>query len=138
MHQDMRERMERAFDDRPFYDLRDMQQRQDDFEYHFRENFSSPKINVQENDRQYFIRVNIPGGDEKDVFVKLEGQYLTITGKQKSQQQQSDPDGRFTFSQRRTGKFQRTITLREPVDEKGLRTRIENGVLMISIPKRVL
>ena len=140
MHQEMREKMERAFDDRRYdfpYDSpgRDSQQQQNSFEYHFRENLSSPKMKVQENDQQYFISVNIPGADENDVSVRLEGQYLTIVGKQKSQQQQSDPDGQFTFSQRRSGKFQRSITLREPVDERGLRTRIDNGVLTIVIPK---
>jgi HSP20 family molecular chaperone IbpA len=150
MHQEMREKMERAFDDRlyshpygkpynrPGNRPGNSQGQQQDFEYHFRENFSTPKINVQQNDKQYYISVNIPGADENDVSVKLEGQYLTIVGKQKTQQQQSDPEGRFSFSHSRSGKFRRTITLREPVDEKGMQTRIENGVLMISIPKRVL
>ena len=143
MHQEMREEMERAFDDLRYgypYDLpgRGSQQQQRDFEYHFRENFSSPKMKVQENDKQYLISVNIPGADENDFSVRLEGQLLTIVGKQKSQQQQSDPDGGFTFSHSRTGKFQRSITLREPVDERGMQTRVENGVLMIRIPKQVL
>ena len=138
--------MERAFDDRlyghpygmPYRQPGDSQRQQQDFEYHFKESFSSPKLKVQENAKQYFISVNIPGADENDVSVKLEGQYLTVIGKQKTQQQQSDPEGHFTFSHSRSGKFRRTITLREPVDEKGMQTRIENGVLMISIPKRVL
>jgi len=146
MHQEMREKMERAFDDqfygqlygRPYNRPGDSQRQQQDFEYYFRESFSSPKLKVQENDKQYLISVNIPGADENDVSVKLEGQYLTVAGTQKTQQQQSDPEGRFTFSHSRSGKFRRTITLREPVNEKGMQTRIENGVLMISIPKRVL
>ena len=145
MHQEMREKMERAFDDQPYgpyarpYDRPgNSQGQQQDFEYYFKENFSSPKVKVQENDKEYFIRVNIPGADENDFSFKLEGQLLTIVGKQHSQQQQSDPEGRFTFSHSRSGKFRRSITLREPVDERGLQTRIENGVLMIRIPKQVL
>ena len=146
MHREMREKMERAFDDRlygqPYGNTYqrpgDSHRQQQDFEYHFREDFSSPKLKVQENDKEYFISVNIPGADENDFSVKLEGQYLTVIGKQKTQQQQSDPEGHFTFSHSRSGKFRRTITLREPVDEKGMQTRIENGVLMIRIPKRVL
>ena len=56
MHQEMREKMERAFDKRR-YDFphdssgRDNQQQQNSFEYHFRENLSSPKMKVQENDQ---------------------------------------------------------------------------------------
>lgn len=142
MHQEMREEMERAFDDLrygyPYAPQGSTRQQHQDFEYQFRENFSSPRMRVQEDDKQYMISVNIPGADENDVSVRLEGQQLTITGKQKSQQQQSAPDGRFTFSHSRTGKFQRSITLREPVDERGMQTRVENGVLMIRIPKQVL
>lgn len=138
MRQKMREDMERAFreqsSDRPSNSTR----QQSNFSYHFKEDFSTPKMRVREDERHYYVSLNIPGADENDFSVKLEGQHLTVIGKQKTQKQQSDPDGQFTFSHSSTGKFKRSITLREPVDERGLQTRVENGVFMIRIPKRVL
>lgn len=138
MRQKMREEMERAFRDRPSDRHSNSPRQQSNFEYHFKEDFSAPKMRVREDKRHYFVSLNIPGADENDVSVKLEGQRLTVVGKQKTQKQQSDPEGQFTFSHSRTGKFKRSITLREPVDERGLQTRIEKGMLMIRIPKRVL
>ena len=45
-----------------------------------------------------------------------------------------DP-GNIVFSERRSGNFRRSITLPEPVIEGGMKTKIENGVLTIVIPK---
>ena len=126
----MRHQMERAFNDRQ------NNYRKPDFQYHFRQDLSAPKLDVREDDRQYIVRLNIPGADARDLSVKLEGQRLTVRGRQMTKKQGSSASGNITFSQSQSGSFQRSITLRAAVEERGMKTRIENGVFTIIIPKR--
>ena len=43
--------------------------------------------------------------------------------------------GNVIFQERRSGKFQRSITLAEPVNQNEMKKQLNNGVLMIMIPK---
>lgn len=126
----MRRHMERVFNDRQ------NTYKRPDFQYHFRQDISVPEMDVREDDRQYIVLVNIPGADERNISVKLDGQRLTVRGKQRQQKQDRDASGRIKFSERRSGSFQRSITLHAAVEERGMKTRIDNGVLTIIIPKK--
>ncbi len=106
-----------------------------DFRRHFRADISEPKMDVREDNNQYTVLVNIPGADAKSLSVDLDGQRLTVRGKQEYEKQDRDASGQIIFSERRSGRFQRSITLREPVEQKGMQTKIDNGVLTIIIPK---
>jgi len=106
-----------------------------EFQHLFREGMISPKLDVSEDDDKYTIQVNLPGSDESSVDVKLDGQQLTIQGAQNYEQQNRDAQGNIIFRERRSGSFKRSFTLPEPVDEKGMKTDINNGVLTIIIPK---
>ena len=127
---DMQSHMERTFDNRQNTHKRP------DFQYHFSQDISVPEMDVREDNRQYIVLVNIPGADARNLSVKLEGQRLTVRGKQMQQNQGSDASGRITFSERRSGSFRRGITLHAAVEEKGMKTRIDNGVLTLIIPKK--
>jgi len=128
----MQQHMERSFNDRyypPDYN-------RPDFSYRFRQNISAPEMDMREDQNQYIVLVNIPGADQKDISVKLDGQRLTVMGKQEYKNQDRDANGNIIFSERRSGKFKRSITLRAPVEKKGMQTQIDNGVLRILIPKK--
>jgi HSP20 family protein len=125
----MQREMERAFD-HPYAPYN-----RPDFRRHFRADISEPKMDVREDDNQYTVLVNIPGADAKSLSVDLDGQRLSIRGKQEYEKQDRDASGQIIFSERRSGRFQRSITLREPVEQKGMKTKINNGVLTIIIPK---
>jgi HSP20 family protein len=106
-----------------------------DFRRHFRADIIEPKMDVREDNKQYTVLVNIPGADAKSLSADLDGQRLTVSGKQEYEKQDRDASGQIIFSERRSGRFQRSITLREPVEQKGMKTKINNGVLTIIIPK---
>jgi len=125
----MQREMERAFD-HPYAPYN-----RPDFSRHFRADISEPKIDVREDNIQYTVLVNIPGADANSLSVDLDGQRLSIRGKQEYEKQDRDASGQIIFSERRSGRFQRSITLREPVEQKGMQTKINNGVLTIIIPK---
>lgn len=106
-----------------------------DFQYFSHQDLSLPEMDVKEDRTQYIILVNLPGADENDVSISLNGQRLMIKGKRMSQKQNRSSDGNIVFSERRSGNFKRSITLPEPVIESGMKSKIENGVLTIVIPK---
>ena len=81
------------------------------------------------------IAVNIPGTEKDSISVNLEGQRLSISAKQGYEKQHNDPSGNFTFKERSMGRFQRSLTLTEPVEADAMKTRVDNDVLKIIIPK---
>ena len=108
-----------------------------DFQHLFREGFTTPEMDVQEDDVQYTVIVDLPGSNEDNVSVNLDGQTLTVKGEQKYEKQDKDSMGNVIFQERRSGSFQRSITLPGPVKQSGMKTEISNGVLTITIPKDV-
>jgi len=106
-----------------------------DFQYHFSQSLSTPKMNVRENEHQYTVRMNIPGADESDISVNLDRQRLTVKGKQDSKKQSRNATGNMVFSESRSGTFRRSITLDRPVIQNKMKSHLDNGVLVIIIPK---
>lgn len=106
-----------------------------DFDSLFEGGTSTPQMDVQEDDSKYTVIVNLPGAEEKDVSVNLDGQQLTVKGEQDFEQQKKDAMGNVIFQQHRSGEFQRSITLPDPVKQNGMMTHLDDGVLTITIPK---
>ncbi len=106
-------------------------------EFHnlFEDSTSVPQMDVQEGDSEYTVILNLPGADEKNISVNLDGQQLTVRGEQDFDQQKKDAAGNVIFQERHTGTFQRSITLPEPVKQNGMATHVDNGVLTITVPK---
>lgn len=94
----------------------------------------SPAVDVENLEDRYMVSVNLPGADESRIDVKLEGQTLTISGSVESEASEED-SGKMLRQERRSGKFQRTITLPSPVQADKMTTKNEKGVLYIEIPK---
>lgn len=106
-----------------------------DFQYHFSQSISTPKMDVNENANQYVVFVNLPGADESEISVTLNGQRLAVKGKQAYKKQNRDAMGNVKFQVRQSGRFQTSITLANPVNKNQMKTRLNNGVLTIIIPK---
>lgn len=124
----MFDRRVNRFKSRPWYS-------HPEFQRHFRQNLSAPEINIKENAHQYNVFVYLPGADEKDISVTLNGQRLTIKGKKQHKKQSRDNAGNIILQERRSGLFQRSITLAHPVKQNQMQTRLDDGVLKIIIPK---
>lgn len=105
------------------------------FQYNFSQNLSTPEMDVRENADHYIVYVNLPGTDKNDISVTLDGQRLSIKGKQDLKKQNRDEMGNVIFQVRQSGRFQRSITLSKPVDQSKMKTHLDNGVLKILIPK---
>ena len=106
-----------------------------DFQQLFNQGVATPEMDVKEDDARYTVVVNLPGAEEKNISVNLDGQQLTVRGEQDFSQQKKDAMGNVIFQERHTGTFQRSITLPEPVKQNGMVTNVDHGVLTITVPK---
>lgn len=109
--------------------------RSPDFRHLYRDRSVTPDIDLKDEGDKYIAMVNLPGTEESDLSVRLENRVLTISGRLNYEEQNTDSHGNTVFRERRSGTFNRSITLPEPVRESGMQTELDGGVLRITIPK---
>lgn len=90
-----------------------------------------PNVEVSETDREIRVTAELPGLEEKDVEVLLDGDVLTLRGEKHSETEDKDRQ----FSERYYGQFERRIALGTEVEEDKIEARFKNGVLTIAMPK---
>ena len=109
-------------------------QQSDDFGALFRDHPFAPDIDMEDKGDHYLVTVDLPGAEDSQLDVKLEGQTLTISGSVQSESKETDK-GKVLRRERRSGKFQRTVTLPGPVKADKMTTTNKKGVVTITIPK---
>ena len=95
--------------------------------------FFSPNSEAARSDDNYEINMELPGVEESDLNISLDGSFLTVSGEKKSQHQESGKS--FFFSERTYGAFQRTFRVPGDVDTQAIDATFSNGVLKLTLPK---
>ncbi len=94
----------------------------------------SPDINIEDKDDYYLVTVDLPGVEDSRLDVKINGQTLSISGKMEAESKEDD-GGTMLRQERRSGSFQRIVTLPGPVKAEKMETKEKKGVIYIEIPK---
>lgn len=87
------------------------------------------KTDIKETDKEYVLDVEMPGFDKKDINLKFESGYITISAKK----DQSEENSRYIRRERAVS-CSRSYYMGD-VDEKQIKAKYENGVLSVSVPK---
>ena len=93
-----------------------------------------PAVDILEKDNKIFIRCELPGVDEKDLDLKLDGRTLTIKGERKQ-----EPEGSgsvYHQVESSYGTFSRSFDLPNSVDTEKISAAFKDGVLKITIPQK--
>jgi len=93
------------------------------------------RLDIAETDKDYQIKAEIPGVNKEDIDVRIEGNQVTLSAEVRREKQEKD-DGRVLRSERAYGYASRSFTLGCPLDDAKADARYENGVLILSIPKK--
>jgi len=93
----------------------------------------NPKVNVDESDDELRMTAELPGLDEKDFGVTIDGDQLTIKGEKKSERE-VDNEGRSVI-ERSEGSFERSFRFAWDVDPETVTASYKNGVLEVVVPK---
>jgi len=95
----------------------------------------TPNIDVKDEKDRFVVHVDLPGTENSNIDVHLNGQQLTIAGTRESKREDKNEGQHVLRRERRMGKFSRTLTLPSPAKQEGMKTHFKNGVLEVIIPK---
>lgn len=93
---------------------------------------AAPRTNLYEHGDNFEIRAEVPGLEKDNLNVKIQGNYLEISGERGS----DAPEGYKTHkTERGVGSFSRSFTLPADVDSTKVEATLKDGVLYLSLPK---
>jgi HSP20 family protein len=93
----------------------------------------APSADISETDSEYLIRAELPAVKKEDVKVTVDDGMITIQGERK--QQKEDKYEKMHRVESFYGKFTRSFSLPEGVDEDAIRCDSKEGILTVHIPK---
>jgi len=94
----------------------------------------TPNIDIRDEGDRFVIKIDLPGADASNVDITCEEQQLKISGSV-DQLQEEHQDGSLMRRERRSGRFSRTIPLSAPVEADKMKTKLDKGVMTVTIPK---
>lgn len=93
-----------------------------------------PKVEVQETEKGYSVRAELPGMKEEDINLTLDDNCLILQGEKRSEKKnETDNQFRSEFSY---GSFYRTIPLRADVDDNKVEATYRDGILNVTLVKK--
>lgn len=95
--------------------------------------FATPAVNVAETPESIEITAELPGVDEKDISISLDGARLVIAGEKKAEETKEEKNWRLVESS--YGAFQRVVALPFEPQNKDCDARFDKGVLRLRIAK---
>lgn len=90
-----------------------------------------PAVDIEEKDDAYVVEAEVPGVKREDVNIEVTGHELFISGETKEPKR----EGVIRRQTRRTGRFEFRVTLPGEVDPEGVDAKLNDGVLIVRIPK---
>lgn len=98
-----------------------------------REGVWTPPLDRLQTEEAYFYHVDLPGVARKDVDLRVEDDRLVVSGRRRPDfEKESTVVG---HRERMRGRFYRAIRLPEGVDVDGVEATVEDGVLVVRLPK---
>jgi len=97
-----------------------------------------PAVDVRETEKSYILDMELPGYDEKDIEIHIDGASLSIASKQEEiNTQEGDKDkGTWLLKERRVSSFTRSFKLPDNANPEEVNAEFKNGILKMEINKR--
>ncbi|GHV81113.1 molecular chaperone Hsp20 [Spirochaetia bacterium] len=108
-------------------------------------NYSTePAVDIREAADAYVLEAELPGYDEKNIEVHVDGGVLTIETKQEDKTERNvspkkdekATEERYVIRERRSASFSRSFKLPENADMEAITANFKNGLLSLEIKKR--
>lgn len=92
-----------------------------------------PAVDVRETDDSFVFTAELPGLTKKDVSITLEDNVLTLTGERQFEKEEGKNE--FRRIERSYGRFTRSFTLPNDVDNDNVQANYADGLLTVTVPK---
>ena len=93
----------------------------------------APTVDISEIEGEYLIKAELPGVEKDGVKITLEDDVLTLQGERK--QEKEEKGRKYHRIERSYGRFVRSFTLPDSVDEAKVSAEFKDGVLSLHLPK---
>jgi HSP20 family protein len=93
----------------------------------------APAINVAETADAIEVTAELPGVEDKDIKVNLDGNRLTISGEKKEETKKDEKD--WHVEERSYGSFYRSMSLPFNPPDHAVEAHLDKGVLHVSVKK---
>lgn len=92
-----------------------------------------PALDFIEGEKEFIVKLEVPGVTRDDLDVTVDGTLLTLSGKREVMEEKKGED--FLWQERQFGRFMRTLRLPAPIREAEVVATYENGMLTVKLPK---
>jgi len=93
----------------------------------------SPALDFVEKEKEFAIKIEIPGMDKNDIDIEIDNNILILKGEKRVETKEENDE---TYvCERCYGAFRRQIELPENCDESKIEATYQNGVLNLKLPK---
>lgn len=107
-----------------------------DTNWMIRPNATAPAINVIEDTDAYKVEFAVPGMNKEDFCIKVDAENQLIVAMEKKQDsKEENKETRYLRREFSYSKFQQTMILPDNVMKEKIEAQVENGVLIITLPK---
>lgn len=93
------------------------------------------KVDVEENDRSYVVKAEIPGVKKEDIDVQIDANVVTISAESK-REKKVEEKGKVIRSERYYGSMLRSFSLGTDVDQTEATAKYADGILELTLPKK--
>lgn len=89
-------------------------------------------VDVKAEDDAFVITALLPGVKSEDLNIQIVNETVSIQGELQNEREENSS---YLLKERPSGKFYRVLTLPETLDASKAEADMENGVLMLRVPK---
>jgi HSP20 family protein len=93
----------------------------------------TPAVNVAETEKAIEITAELPGVEEKDIKVSVEGNQLVVSGEKKQESKRDEEN--WHVEERSFGSFYRSIALPFTPGDGAIEANLDKGVLHVKVKK---
>lgn len=94
------------------------------------------RVDVKENTEGYEVHAELPGMKKEDIHVHIDGPVVSISAERKQEKEVKDGE-RVLRTERYFGKVSRSFQLGQDVDEAKAVAKFNDGVLELTLPKKL-
>jgi HSP20 family protein len=95
--------------------------------------FFTPRVDVIENETQFSVHLALPGMKKDEITIDLEKNLMTVSGERKLKNENKEE--KYHMVENFYGKFSRSFTLPENIDQTKIDAQFTDGMLAIALPK---
>ncbi|MGM0654859.1 MAG: Hsp20/alpha crystallin family protein [Thermodesulfobacteriota bacterium] len=93
---------------------------------------NSPRTNLLESGDTFEVQAEVPGISKDDLNIKIQGNYLEISGKRSV----DTPEGyKIHRNERGSSSFSRSFSLPDEIDAEKVEAALKDGILYLKLPK---